>query len=188
MTRCRCPTAASNVGLDARLRVVVVSNEIVIELSDVKCFHKVGLSTKSGWSGSHNVDDAKKSLASTSIVHFLNDGMNGVIPLMYPVYNALYSISLQSISVFTALQNVMSIVVSPYVGNKADSSRNFGWMMMLGVLLLSFGAAGYAVSVLFLGGSPLVIVLVLLSIVIGVGSSFYHPIGAAVLGQKLESS
>src|SRR2546428_9946400 len=116
-------------------------------------------------------------------MHFVNDGISGVIPLMYPVYNALYGISLQSVSVFTALQNVMSIVVSPYVGNKADSSKHFGWMMMLGVLLPSFGAAGYAVSVLFLGGSPLVIVLVLLSIVIAVGSSSYHPIGAALLGQ-----
>jgi len=107
---------------------------------------------------------------------------------MYPVYNALYGISLQTVSVFTALQNVISIVVSPYVGNKADSSGNFAWLMTLGVLLLTFGTAGYAVSVLFLGGSPLVIVLILFSVVIGVGSSFYHPIGASALGQKLDSS
>src|SRR3989442_4751946 len=60
--------------------------------------------------------------------------------------------------------------------------------MTLGVLLLTFGTAGYAVSVLFLGGSPLVIVLILFSVVIGVGSSFYHPIGASALGQKLHSS
>jgi len=94
------------------------------------------------------LDDRKKSLASTSIMHFVNDGISGVIPLMYPVYNALYGISLQTVSVFTALQNVISIVVSPYVGNKADSSGNFAWLMTLGVLLLTFGTAGYAVSVL----------------------------------------
>ena len=134
------------------------------------------------------MDDGKKSLASTSIMHFVNDGISGVIPLMYPVYNALYGISLQTVSVFTALQNVISIVVSPYLGNKADSSGNFAWLMTLGVLLLTFGTAGYAVSVLFLGGSPLVIVLILFSVVIGVGSSFYHPIGASALGQKLHSS
>src|SRR5437879_13435170 len=121
-------------------------------------------------------------------MHFVNDGINGVIPLMYPVYNALYGISLQTDSVFTALQNVISIVVSPYLGNKADSSGNFAWLMTLGVLLLTFGTAGYAVSVLFLGGSPLVIVLILFSVLIGVGSSFYHPIGSSARGQKLGSS
>jgi MFS transporter, FSR family, fosmidomycin resistance protein len=134
------------------------------------------------------LDDGKKSLASTSVAHFVNDGTNGFIPLMYPVYNDIYGISIQTVPVFAALQNVFSIVVSPYVGKRADSTGKFAWLMTFGVLLLAFGTAGYALSVLFLGGFPLIVVLIVFSIVIGVGSSFYHPIGPTLMSEKLDSS
>lgn len=118
----------------------------------------------------------------------MNDGLNGVIPLMYPVYNAMYGISIQTVSIITALQSVFSIVVSPLVGRKSDASGSFAGIMSLGLLMLAFGTAGCALSILFVGGFGLEIVLILLSIFIGVGSSFYHPIGAAVLSEKWDSS
>ncbi len=137
-----------------------------------------------GRTGRRNLKEDRRSLASTSVAHFVNDGLNGVIPLMYPVYNGMYGISIQTISIITALQNVFSIVISPVVGRKSDASGNFAGIMILGLLMLAFGTAGYALSVLFLGGFGLELALILLSVSIGVGSSFYHPIGATVLSEK----
>ena len=126
----------------------------------------------------------QRSLLATSLAHFINDGLTGVLPLAYPVYLATYGLSLQVVSIFTFLQNALSIVVSPVVGRISDVKGNFNGMLVLGLLIFAVGAAGYAVSGAFLGSDTLVVVLLVFTVMIGVGSSFYHPLGATVLRAK----
>ena len=130
----------------------------------------------------------QRSLLATSLAHFINDGLTGVLPLAYPVYIVTYNLSIQMISVFTSLQNALSIVVSPVVGRRADVKGNFNGMLVLGLLIFALGAAGYAVSGDFFGGGMLVLVLLIFTVMVGVGSSFYHPLGATVLRAKWRES
>jgi len=126
----------------------------------------------------------QKSLLATSLAHFINDGLSGVLPLAYPVYTVVYGLSIQIVSVFTFLQNALSIVVSPVVGRISDVKGNFNGMLVLGLLVFAVGAAGYALSGDFFGGGALVIVLLIFTLMVGVGGSFYHPLGATVLRAK----
>lgn len=103
---------------------------------------------------------------------------------MYPLFVAAYGLSVQTISVLTFLQSGLAIFVSPLIGGISDLKGNFSDMMVFGIVILAIGTAGYAVSVLFTQGAYLVIVLLAFTILIGVGSSFYHPLGATVLRAK----
>jgi MFS family permease len=107
---------------------------------------------------------------------------------MYPVYEALYSLSVPTISVLTSLQYAFSIVVSPLVGNKSDSTGKFTFFLAFGLILFAVGTAGYAVAGLFLQGFSLALLLVPFTILVGVGGSFYHPLGATVLSEKWKTS
>jgi FSR family fosmidomycin resistance protein-like MFS transporter len=129
------------------------------------------------------LEDSRKSLVATSLAHFINDGLTAMLPLMYPVF-VLYGVSLFTVSILVSLQSVFSILVSPWVGAKSDLSGNYAGLLALGLGLLALGAIGYAVSVQFTTGFGLVLLLAPFTVLIGVGSSFYHPLGATVLRAK----
>ncbi len=64
--------------------------------------------------GLSSPEEGRRSLLATSLAHFINDGIGAMIPLMYPVF-ALYGVSLTTISILVALQNVFAIIASPVV-------------------------------------------------------------------------
>jgi len=130
------------------------------------------------------LEENQSSLIATSIGHFTNDGLTGVLPLMYPVFVASYGLSLQTISLLAFLQSAFSIFVSPLVGRISDARGNFGTMMALGLTLFALGTGGYAVAGQLSQGSVLLVLLLAFTFMIGVGSSFYHPLGATVLRAK----
>ncbi len=130
-----------------------------------------------------NTDDGRRSLIATSLAHFINDGLLAMVPLMYPVF-ALYGVSLLTVSILVSLQNIISILVSPLVGAKSDQSGNYAGLLTLGLALLAAGTIGYAVSVQFTTGLGLSLLLIPFTLLIGAGSSFYHPLGATVLRAK----
>ncbi|HYB76423.1 MAG TPA: hypothetical protein VEC08_05655, partial [Nitrososphaerales archaeon] len=87
------------------------------------------------------MDDGRRSLIATSLGHFINDGLTGVLPLMYPVFVS-NGLSLQVISVLTFLQSAFSIVVSPIVGRISDTRGNFASMIALGLVVFAIGTGG----------------------------------------------
>lgn len=127
--------------------------------------------------------EGKRSLVATSLAHFINDGLAAMVPLMYPVF-VLYGVSLLTISIFVSLQSVFSILASPLVGVRSDERGNYVGLITLGLGLVSAGTIGYAVSVQFATGLSLALILVPMTVLIGVGSAFYHPLGATVLRAK----
>ncbi|HUK80541.1 MAG TPA: MFS transporter [Nitrososphaerales archaeon] len=130
----------------------------------------------------------QRSLLATALAHFVNDGLTGVLPLAYPVYLVTYGLSIQVVSVFTFLQNALSIVVSPVVGRVSDVKGNFNVMLVVGLVIFAVGTAGYALSGDFFSGGVLVVVLLIFTLMVGVGGSFYHPLGATVLRAKWKES
>ena len=121
------------------------------------------------------------------MAHFINDGLSAMLPLMYPFF-VLFGVSLFTVSVLVALQSVFSILVSPWVGTRSDASGNYAALLALGLALLALGTIGYAVSVQFVTGTGLTLVLLLFTVLVGVGSAFYHPLGATVLRAKWKVS
>ncbi len=133
------------------------------------------------------MEEGQRSLLATSLAHFINDGLTGIIPLMYPVYITVYGISPTTVLILAGLQNIFSIVISPLIGTKSDSSGKFAQLMTIGLIIFAVGAAGYATSGLAVQGLALAVLLLPFTALIGVGSSFYHPLGATVLREKWKS-
>ena len=125
-------------------------------------------------------ETGRRSLLATSLAHFINDGLSAMLPLMYPLF-ALYGVSLTTISILVALQNIFSIVASPLVGVRSDASGNYAGLLVLGLSMLAAGTIGYAISVQFTTGLNLTLILIAPTVLIGVGSAFYHPLGATIL-------
>jgi MFS transporter, FSR family, fosmidomycin resistance protein len=129
-------------------------------------------------SGLEKMKDATKTLFATSLAHFINDGAMYVFITLNP---KLLVSQLFLIGVLVSLFSLFSVFVSPIVGRRADAGKNYGGLMTLGLVLMGIGIAGYSVSVIFASGFSLFLFLVPFSIIAGVGSSFYHPIGASAL-------
>ncbi|MGH2638116.1 MAG: MFS transporter [Rhabdochlamydiaceae bacterium] len=124
-----------------------------------------------------------KSLVSTSLAHFVNDVNTYVFIILYPKLLPLPS-ELYLIGVLAGLQNLFSVAVSPFVGRVADSRKNYGTLLSVGLSLMGIGIAGYSVSVYFVTGFSLFLFLIPFSVIAGAGGAFYHPLGASVLNEK----
>lgn len=130
-----------------------------------------------------------RSLVATSLSHFANDGNSYVFITLYPILFPLAAYSLGTtkltslfiIGVLGALVNLSTTVASPLVGEAADKTRRFGFLLSLGLILLGIGIAGYALSTIGASGIVLFFLLVPFSIIGGIGGAFYHPLGGSVL-------
>ena len=127
--------------------------------------------------------DSTRSLLGTSIGHFLNDGANNLFPVVYPVLLNSYHVSLQVIGVLAALYSISSMVSSPFIGRRSDYNRSYLRLIPLGLIVIAFGILGFALSIAFFPGNLLYFGLVLFTLVAGFGSSFYHPLAAAILNE-----
>lgn len=127
--------------------------------------------------------DSSKSLLGTSIGHFLNDGANNLFPVVYPILLDSYHVTLQFIGILAALYSLSSLVASPFVGRRSDYNRSYIRLIPLGLVIVAFGILGFALSIELLHQNILYFGLVLFTLIAGFGSSFYHPIAAAILNE-----
>jgi FSR family fosmidomycin resistance protein-like MFS transporter len=127
--------------------------------------------------------DSTRSLLGTSIGHFLNDGANNLFPAVYPVLLKSYNVSLEFIGILAALYSLSSLVASPFIGRRSDYNESYLRLIPLGLIVVAFGIIGFALSTVFFSGNLLYAGLVLFTLVAGFGSSFYHPIAAAILNE-----
>jgi MFS transporter, FSR family, fosmidomycin resistance protein len=123
-------------------------------------------------------------LVATSLGHFINDGLNNIFPIVYPLLLiAPYDYSYFSISIVGAILSLSSIATAPLIGRRSDLGKNFNSLMSIGIVVIVAGLIGFSLSMARTGGMNLLILLVLASAVAGLGTSFYHPIAAAILNQ-----
>ncbi len=108
-------------------------------------------------------------------------------PTLFPLaYYSLGGSKIQTliiIGVLVGLENAFSVLASPLVGRIADRTKRYGALLSLGMILLGIGVGGFALSVLFASGGLLFLLLIPFSIIEGVGSAFYHPLGGSVLSE-----
>ena len=132
------------------------------------------------------LEERSKSLVVTSLAHFVNDGSLYTFITLYSVLLPLKS-ELGYIGILVGILNLFSVIASPLVGRIADRKRNHGRLLSLGLFLISIGIVGYSLSSIFTSGFSLFLVLIPFAIIAGVGSCFYHPLGASVLHDKWKS-
>ncbi len=127
--------------------------------------------------------ESSKTLAITSLAHFINDGSLYVFITLYP---KLLPSQFLLIGILGGLQNLFSVIASPFIGRIADRDKNYGRLMSLGLVLMGIGIVGYSDSVIFAEGSDRFLFLIPFAIIAGIGSSFYHPLGASTLHEKMD--
>jgi MFS transporter, FSR family, fosmidomycin resistance protein len=125
------------------------------------------------------LQNSTKSLVATSLAHFVNDGTGYIFIYLNPT---LFT-SVLYIGILASLQNVFSIAASPFIGRRADATKNYGQLLVLGIVLLGIGTAGFAEMVLFASGFYLFLLVIPFTIIGGIGSSFYHPLGGTILSE-----
>ncbi|NBL65865.1 MFS transporter [Flavobacterium sp. NST-5] len=116
-------------------------------------------------------DNAQKTvyriLFAIAFAHLLNDMLQSVIPSAYPILKEKYDLSFTQIGLITFAYQMAASILQPFVGFYTDKkpqpySQIFGMLFTLtGIVLLSFAANFY--------------VIVLSVILVGIGSSIFHP-------------
>ncbi len=133
-------------------------------------------------------EQATKSLVATALAHFVNDGTLYIFPMLYPILIKSYGLSQPLVGSLASLTSLFAIAAAPFVGRRSDRSQNYGYMMTLGIVLMALGILGYAFSVIYLRGFDLFLTLLPSTLLVGVGSSFYHPLAASILDSKWDAS
>lgn len=106
-------------------------------------------------------------LIAVAVAHMLNDLMQAVIPASYPIFKEKYDLSFAQIGLITFSYQMAASILQPFVGFYTDKkpkpySKIYGMMFTLaGIILLSYAAS-----------FPVILVAVIL---IGTGSSIFHP-------------
>ena len=112
-------------------------------------------------------------VAAISVIHFLNDTMQVVVPAVLPYVRDSLVLSFTQVGFVLFMLNMTSSVLQPIVGLYSDR-RPSPYMLPLGMCLSLLGIIGVALS-------PSYGWLLLSVILIGLGSACFHPEGSKVV-------
>ena len=123
-------------------------------------------------------------LALTSISHFINDGNTWVLPTVYGFMTKYLGFSNFIVGLIGTVFFVLSALASPLVSYIADKTGKPMESMGLGIILWGIGLILLGFS-LKIDSLPLVF---LSTVIVGIASAFYHPLGAAALALTYQGS
>lgn len=136
------------------------------------------------------MEDTRKSLVFTSLGHFANDGNFLLFPTLIAYYKIIPNVSIAFLGVMAIVYNLLSGLLGPSIGKLADRIDHDGALIFLGILLEGFSAIIFGVAFVFQLYADYIILVA--SVILGIGQAFYHPIGASILaftyGKKNSSS
>jgi MFS transporter, FSR family, fosmidomycin resistance protein len=130
---------------------------------------------------SHLTVSRARALLFTSVGHFINDGSVFFVPLIVDLLLALKGITPLEVSVLLSVFYLVSTVASVAVGKLADKTGKPAGLMALGIACLGLGLVGFDLIILYSSGGEFFVFALLCDLVMGVGSSFYHPLGGSIL-------
>ncbi len=129
-----------------------------------------------------------RSLAFTSLGHFINDGEVFFVPLIADIFASGKGVSPLEITIFFVVFYASASILSAYVGRLADKTGEQGPMIGLGLALLSIGLLGFYGSIVYLSGFLLAACMIVSSFFAGFGSAFYHPLAASILQSEFQEA
>lgn len=118
------------------------------------------------------------TLAFTSLGHFMNDGFTFIFPVIADILASVNGYSPTLLTILFAAFYSSSTVFGILAGRFSDRGSALGGIHT-GIILISLGVAGFSFTLLGQGLSYAVSLAS--SVVMGMGTGFYHPIGAALL-------
>jgi MFS transporter, FSR family, fosmidomycin resistance protein len=125
--------------------------------------------------------DRTRALAFTSLGHFVNDGSVFFVPVIVDLLSAVNGATFFESAVILSVFYLTSTLASIGVGRWADRAGIPARLMALGLALLGAGLVGFYFVAAFTSGTELFAFAVLSSMIMGFGSSFYHPLGGSIL-------
>ena len=102
-----------------------------------------------------------------ALAHGLNDLIQGMIPSIYPTLQAKYALTMTQIGVITLCYQLSASILQPLVGNYTDKHPK-PYSQVLGMAFTTLGA-------IFLSMASSYTTILLSVVLIGVGSSVFHP-------------
>ncbi|PZQ46685.1 MAG: MFS transporter [Rhodovulum sulfidophilum] len=106
-------------------------------------------------------------LAALSACHLLNDTIQSLLPAIYPVLRENYALSFTQIGIIQFAAQATASLLQPMVGLYTDRRPVFR--------LPPVGMAASLAGLLLLAGAHAFAMLVLAAMLVGVGSSIFHP-------------
>ncbi|MGC8562999.1 MAG: MFS transporter [Thermoplasmata archaeon] len=125
------------------------------------------------------MNEKLNSLVFTSLSHFSVDGNFLLFPVLLTYYTGIKGLSFFVIGLMPVLYNLISGFLSVYVGSYADRVDRDAAVLTIGLLLNGLAAFFFSLPFVFHGAAYEFMILG--SVVLGVGQSIYHPIGATIL-------
>lgn len=121
------------------------------------------------------------NLTLTSVGHFVNDGTLFFFPLLVDIFATNKNFVPLDLSAMFAVFYVTAAITTVIMGRLADKNGKPGEMMTVGISIISAGLFSFYYTMVYPPESEILYFALFSSFVTGFGSSFYHPLGAAVI-------
>jgi FSR family fosmidomycin resistance protein-like MFS transporter len=102
-----------------------------------------------------------------SLGHFINDVTQALLPASYPVLKTDFALSFAQLGLLTSVYQITASILQPFVGWYTDGKPQ--------PYSLPFGMACSCAGMVTLGFAPNYLVLLMGAILLGLGSSIFHP-------------
>ena len=106
-------------------------------------------------------------LAGISLSHLLNDTVQALVPAIYPMLKAAFSLSFAQVGLMTLAQQLTASVLQPLVGMYTDR-RPMPYSLVIGM-------AFTLVGLLLLAAAPTFGIILVAALLMGIGSAVFHP-------------
>jgi len=106
-------------------------------------------------------------LAGISLSHLLNDTVQALVPAIYPMLKAAFSLSFAQVGLMTLAQQLTASVLQPLVGLYTDR-RPMPYSLVIGM-------AFTLVGLLLLAAAPTFGIILAAALLMGIGSAVFHP-------------
>jgi len=108
-----------------------------------------------------------KIVGAVAIAHLLNDLIQAVLPAIYPMLKANFSLSFAEVGLISFVYQITGSLLQPWIGLYTDKHPK-PYLLPLGMVVTFCG-------IILLAFSPSFTVLLCASALIGVGSATFHP-------------
>ncbi|MHB8358452.1 MAG: MFS transporter [Thermoplasmataceae archaeon] len=125
-----------------------------------------------------------RSLIFTSMGHFSNDGNFLLFPVLITYYSLIPGISLILLGAVAIIYNALSGLLSTPIGHLADRTDRDGLLLAAGIAINGSSVGVFAIP--FLYHSLAIPAIIGGSVLLGLGQSFYHPIGATIITESFD--
>jgi len=124
------------------------------------------------------MNDKHRILSTVSLFHAFNDGTLAVIPLLFPIFKALFDLSYTEIGLITGGGLAVALFTEIAIGRASDNN-NSGTLLIVGAILLS-------VSIFILSFSQSFVTLILIVFLLRFSSGFFHPTGIGLISRTFK--